>query len=90
MIILIVSSCLLNILLGYLVWNLNKKVNVYEQSINEFYSQLSIALHTMRIIDAKQMFENDDEVGEVFNQLNDILFQLRPILYGQETDEEKN
>jgi hypothetical protein len=44
----------------------------------------------MRALDEKQMFETDDEVGEIFSQLRDILFDLRPILYGKEPDEEKN
>jgi hypothetical protein len=45
----------------------------------------------MRALDEKQMFETDDEVGEIFAQLTDIISMLRPILYGQEQDDtEKN
>jgi hypothetical protein len=62
---------------------------VYEESIEQFYSALTVTLANMRLIDARQMFENDDEVGTVFQQLVDILANLRPILYGMDIDEDK-
>lgn len=74
----------------YVIRNLLSKIEVYEKSIEEFYSSLSITLHMMRMLDQKQMFENDDEVGEIFSQLRDILFELRPLLYGKEPDDEKD
>jgi hypothetical protein len=78
-------------ILFYIIFNLLKKLEIYEQNIEEFYSSLSIVLHTMRALDEKKMFETDDEVGEVFGQLTDIISMLRPILYGQEQDDkEKN
>ena len=80
---------LVSILLGYSVWNLLRKIETYETTIEEFYSRLSITLHTMRAIDERQMFESDDEVGEVFAQLVDTMATLRPILYGMEQNEEK-
>jgi len=43
----------------------------------------------MRVLDEKKMFETDDEVGEVFGQLTDIISMLRPILYGQEQDDKE-
>lgn len=77
-------------MLGYATHNLLKKVEIYEQSIEEFYSRTSIVLHSMRALDEKKMFETDDEVGSVFQQLVDILNTLRPILYGVMDDEEEN
>jgi hypothetical protein len=76
---------------GYIIFNLSNKITLYEQTIQQFYEDASIILHTMRALDEKQMFETDDEVGEVFAQLTDIISMLRPILYGQEQDDtEKN
>jgi len=77
-------------LLSYVVFNLLRKLEFYEQQIEEFYSALSVALHTMRAIDTRQMFEDDDEVGSVFKQLSDIVFTLRPLLYGTPDEKEEN
>lgn len=85
--ILLLVSFGLNVALVYATFNLLRKLELYEQTIEQFYSRLSIALHNMRLLDQKQMFESDDEVGSVFSQLVDIINNLRPILYGN-TDEE--
>lgn len=77
------------IILAYLVWNLYRKNVIYEQSIEQFYSALTVTLATMRVLDTKHMFESDDEVGTIFQQLVDIVNNLRPILYGMENDENK-
>jgi len=74
---------------GYLIWNLLQKIKIYENSIEQFYSALTITLATMRMIDSRQMFETDDEVGTIFQQLVDIVSNLRPILYGMEKNEDK-
>jgi hypothetical protein len=58
-----------------------------EDAVNNFYSRLSITLHTMRIIDERQMFEKDDEVGEVFSQITDIINDLRPLIYGSDSND---
>jgi len=41
----------------------------------------------MRVLDEKQMFETDDEVGTLFQQLTDIIGTLRSLLYGNTDDE---
>ncbi len=89
MMILTVFLAVLCLILSYVVWNLTKKISVYEESIEEFYSALTVTLANMRLIDSRQMFETDDEVGTVFQQLVDILSNLRPILYGVDVDENK-
>ena len=72
---------------GYIIFNLSNKITLYEQSIQQFYEDTSIVLHTMRVLDEKKMFESDDEVGTVFQQLTEILGSLRPLLYGTTDDE---
>jgi hypothetical protein len=89
MILLTVFLTVLCLILLYLVWNLTQKISVYEESIQQFYSALTATLANMRLIDARQMFETDDEVGTVFQQLVDTLSNLRPILYGMDIDENK-
>lgn len=93
MTLLIIMCAVLTLLLLaslYLVYNLTNKVEFYEANIGEFYSRVAIVLHSMRAVDEKQMFENDDEVGSVFQQLNDILSTLRPLIYGITDDQEEN
>jgi phage-related protein len=79
----------LNVALVFATFNLLRKLEAFEQQVealdkrlNDVYSSLSITLHTMRVIDEKQMFERDDEVGTVFQELVDIVNNLRPLIYG--------
>lgn len=81
---------ILSLILSYVVYNLLRKLEFYEQNIEEFYSALSIVLHSMRALDTRQMFEEDDEVGSIFKQLSDIVFTLRPLLYGNPDEKEEN
>lgn len=83
---LLIISILINIIFIVSTINILRKVETYEDAIQQFYSALSITLHNMRAIDERQMFENDDEVGATFQNLTDIINQLRPLLYGN-TDE---
>lgn len=85
--IILVVLVIICLILGYLVWNLLQKNRIYENSIERFYSAVSVVLLTMRLLDEKQIFETDDEVGSVFQQLVDIIANLRPILYGMEENE---
>lgn len=75
--------------LGYATYNLLKKNEQYENELEQIYSSVSIALHTMRSIDERQMFETDDEVGSVFQQLVEIVGSLRPIIYGTINEEKE-
>lgn len=82
MVIVLVVSCIINVILGFIVYNLFRKIELYETVIQEFYAALSITLHNMRALDERRMFEEDDEVGSVFAELTDIVNELRPLLYG--------
>lgn len=68
--------------LGYGAYNSLKKIEIYEDVIQDFYERTSITLHTMRAIDERQLFEKDDDVGSTFQMLVDTLSELRPIIYG--------
>ena len=57
------------IALSYGVWNLINKNLELETAINSFYEKSTFAVKLMRMFDNKKMFEDDDEVGEVFRQL---------------------
>jgi hypothetical protein len=69
---LVVITVVLTILVGvlsYVVWNLMRKNEEMEDAINAFYGRTNATVRLMRILDDRQMFENDDEVGTVFKQL---------------------
>jgi len=84
----LIISVIINLAGGYAIYNMLRKVELYEESIQEFYSRLSITLHNMRRLDERQMFESDDEVGDVFRQLTDTVNELRPLLYGNISNEQ--
>ena len=87
MIVVVIISILLNAALGYACWNLLRKNEVMEDAIDIFYTRLDTTLKTMRAIDSREMFEKDDEVGSVFNQIVDTVNDLRPLLYGSNTED---
>ena len=60
--------------LSYAVWNLLKKIERYEDMIqeNDNFIQDELArnealLEALRQIDNRQMFEKDDDVGSIFS-----------------------
>jgi hypothetical protein len=63
----------------------------YENRIEWFYEESSNILATARGLDRKKMFESDDEVGQLFEQLIDITGELRKLIYDtQETEDEES
>ena len=62
--------------LGYGCWNMLKKNEQLEEAINNYYATSMAAVAAMRHIDARQIFESDDEVGTVFKQLLECTNQL--------------
>jgi hypothetical protein len=79
--------------LGYGCWNLLKKNEELEQAINMFYARTNATVRYMRFLDERQMFEKDDEVGEVFKLLVETVDKLygfvTEIRDGDTTEEEK-
>ena len=82
MTVLLTISVVMNVALVYAAWNSVRKIEMLEDSISYFYSRVRETLNTMRELDEKQMFEKDDEVGDVFVQLVDTVNELRPFIYG--------
>lgn len=85
------------------ILNLLKKNEVYEDEIEKLYTQIEeseknlekvyghiyTALSTMRFIDSLGIFENDDEVGTVFQELKEIVYELNSLIYEDEDGEKK-
>jgi hypothetical protein len=65
--------------IGYVIWNLMKKVeklevmiDVQEKYITDFYELVKQSELKIKEIDSKQLFQSDDEVGFFFNNLKTI------------------
>jgi hypothetical protein len=65
--------------IGYIIWNLLKKVEkletqieVQETYILEFYDLVKTSEMKIKEIDNKQLFQSDDEIGFFFTNLKTI------------------
>jgi len=67
--------------LGYVVYNLMRKVEMYETALTTYYINTTNILRTARELDSMEMFEKDDEVGSLFHQLINTIGNLREVVY---------
>ena len=77
MIVLLIISILVNGALGYACWNMLRKNEMMEDAINNFYTRLDRTLKTMRAIDTREMFEKDDEVGDLFTKIKQTIIRFK-------------
>jgi diketogulonate reductase-like aldo/keto reductase len=62
--------------LGYACWNMLQKNETLENAINIYHARTWAAVREMRMLDSREIFENDDEVGSVFKQLVECVEEL--------------
>lgn len=77
--ILINIAVIISLIIGYVIWNLLKKVEKLETQISiqetyilEFYDLVKTSEIKIKEIDSKQLFQSDDEVGFFFTNLKTI------------------
>jgi hypothetical protein len=58
------------LILLYIIFNLYRKVSLYEEWTIETLNELNSTVETWKELDSKQLFEKDDEVGVIFDELN--------------------
>ena len=84
----------------YVIWNLNKKTETYEDMVSEYETYLDEVTtavtdinNRLKEIDHRGTFESDDEVGYFFQALKSLVEQLNTITGDtnatKETQEEK-
>jgi len=85
-IITIIILSLLVLFLGYSTFNLLKKLEAYEEAIEESDAfiistrdELSRTVEGLRKVDNKGIFEDDDEVGQTFKQILKIVETLEKL-----------
>lgn len=71
----LVLSAILNLALAYGCWNALRKIEAFEVQYVATKRLLENMLNGMREIDDRGIFEKDDEVGGIFEQLK-ILIQF--------------
>jgi|TARA_R100001244_G_C5132902_1_gene126217 hypothetical protein len=84
---LLVISVVVNVALIYASYISVKKIEIYEDNIMKFYEGATKILRTSRQLDNREMFEKDDEVGALFQQLITVIGELRGIIYEKEEEE---
>lgn len=70
------SAILLFCILIFIIVNLYRKSITYETWINELDQSLKKVLNDWKAIDSRQMFEKDDEVGVVYEGIEDIINEI--------------
>ena len=65
--------------LGYMIWNLLKKLERYEDFIEQEQQRNNALLEALREIDSREMFEKDDEVGSIFYQIKETIERFKQI-----------
>ena len=87
-VVLLVITVIINVALIYSSYITVRKIEIYEDNIMRFYEGATQILKTSRHLDNKEMFEKDDEVGALFQQLITVIGELRGIIYEEEEEEE--
>lgn len=76
-IILITLLTLSTAVLSYAVYNLLKKLESYEDFIEDELQRNEALLEALRQIDQREMFEKDDEVGSIFYQIKETIERFK-------------
>ena len=73
---LFVVAILIIAALAYACWNMLRKNEMLEDAINAYHARTWRAIQEMRVLDNREIFESDDEVGVVFKQLVECVEEL--------------
>ena len=64
---------------GYVIWNLFRKTELLETWVETFTRRIQYIQDDLKVIDSKGYFEADDEVGIIFKQIQDTIYQLNDL-----------
>jgi methyl-accepting chemotaxis protein len=74
---------------GYIIWNLNRKTEMLENWVEDYTETIQRVNDTIKQIDYKGYFEEDDEVGTIFEQIKNSVDELNKFTEEIESKEEK-
>lgn len=76
----------LSITMGWVIYNLLRKLEKYEDFIEEYEKFIidertknESLLEALRQIDNRQMFEKDDDVGSIFYQIKETIERFKQL-----------
>ena len=72
---------------GYVIWNLNRKLEHMESWIESFVIKVGETYNNMMDVDSKGHFEADDEVGSIFQGIKSIITELNESIEEEEINE---
>lgn len=81
----VIATCLL----GYVVYNLDRKYEFLENKLLEFFEKAENVYKKMNEIDVRGSFSSDDEVGFAFKEMKSLIEQLYDFII-QNTEKENN
>lgn len=55
--------------LGYACYNMLKKLEVYEEWVSEFKTEINQMYGRIKAVDERNLFEKDDDVGGTFSDI---------------------
>ena len=67
-----------------------RRINQYENLIEQFQQIVTFATEKMKQVDAKGHYESDDETGFFFQQLKDVQELLNGIFENEEIEEDSS
>lgn len=82
--VIIILLSLSTITLSYTTIVLYRKIMFFEDEFIRLENDINETIETMREIDIRGSFEADDEVGDVFNQMKQLVEYLGEYSYGEE------
>ena len=78
------------LILSYVAYNSQNKIDIYESWIVELKDDINDLYRQIKLVDDKQIFEKDDDVGGVFSDLYLILEKLNQRINSNVQDKETN
>ena len=61
---------------GYVIWNLNRKLEHLESWVESFIVRIGETYNNLMDVDSTGHFEADDEVGSIFQGIKSIITEL--------------
>ena len=68
---------------GYVIWNLNRKLEHMESWVESFVIKVGEIYNNMMDVDSTGHFEADDEVGSIFEGIKSIITELNESVEGE-------
>jgi len=68
---------ILFVLCIYIIFNILKKLEKYEDFVETETQRNEALLEALRQIDSREMFEKDDEVGSIFYQIKETIERFK-------------